>query len=749
MGNSLEPEKTVLVVGDWVVDEHWSIGVHRSSTSSRTGTTHYRALHLPTSTVESLCGAGRTASVLHQIVRGGNRLCNILGIGIWHEKDTGVLAEMLDPVWNCQQTPHQVSGASSPSSGEEKLFNLGRIIAADSRLAEFACGTTRMIRIYQQTGARFSLLQRIDWETQLPDVYRNSEGENVWIGSERQLEDSDLSKFIDRYRATLSGVVIKDLHKGVISDTLIKWLVENLPRVPWFVSTKEWWPSWFDIVKNADVRLVMIPQVATLQAIRKGELNRWITRTGDASDGALYRMDQLGRKFRDRAMIVALPDGLSVLARDRARLGKSGLAGLVQKETGPEALVSGMPMASVFFPALIAHLLQNEDVEFDRLLKKSLAFTHKWMSLEEKRVEEPEYWRPGPDQVLDLDADMEQTALKGQARMFDESWLDLDWEQARREWEATFSNYGILGPRESGRRQSSKEGSMVPAGRKRIEISRSMLEVDGYVCCTKQKRRTLQGIVSEIGSFASHHKRDHKSCMLIASPGSGKTYLVRCIAKSLKLTFLGFNITQMISKGDLLDCFDTIVTNQAQNRDQPLLVFVDEINARLDGQHVYDAFLAPLEEHVYVRAGKTFHIDPCIWVFAGTEFPVDRQEMSRDRSDKASDFVSRLSARPFDLIHSGESDGEERLEKVYLGVSLLRSTFPDVRKVSEKVLRAFHSLPPALEAREVKHFVESFVDIQYGEVKEKNIDDDRLKHHVPDIENWHSLPEGDLVEIRG
>src|SRR5687768_3273937 len=99
----------------------------------------------------------------------------------------------------------------------------------------------------------------------------------------------------------------------------------------------------------------------------------------------------------------------------------------------------------------------------------------------------------------------------------------------------------------------------------------------------KTRRKFLKRMVNVLGL-----------CMFIASPGSGKTYLVRCLAKTLKLRYLGFNITQMISKADLLDCFDTIVTNQAQNREVPLLVFIDEINAKLDNQHVYDTFLAPL-----------------------------------------------------------------------------------------------------------------------------------------------------------
>src|SRR5712692_1388125 len=209
-----------------------------------------------------------------------------------------------------------------------------------------------------------------------------------------------------------------------------------------------------------------------------------------------------------------------------------------------------------------------------------------------------------------------------------------------------------------------------------------MAEVDDYVCLVESKRAALREIVRELQMFRDGRPRRHRSCLLIAPPGSGKTYLVSRLARSLHLRFLHFNITQMLSKHDILDCFDTIITTQFQSRAEGLLVFVDEVNAPLAGQEVYDAFLAPLESGVYVRAGKTFPIAPCAWVFAATKPP------KAGTSSKVSDFVSRLTLEPVTLEVTGKED-DARLEKVYLGVALLRSEFPDVRRITEKVLYAF------------------------------------------------------------
>ena len=54
----------VLVLGDWVIDEHWIIGEHRAPTAARKGGAHYRALHRLNSTIRVTHCAGLTASIL-------------------------------------------------------------------------------------------------------------------------------------------------------------------------------------------------------------------------------------------------------------------------------------------------------------------------------------------------------------------------------------------------------------------------------------------------------------------------------------------------------------------------------------------------------------------------------------------------------------------------------------------------------------------------------------------------------------
>ena len=763
-----KPLKKILIIGDWVVDEHWVIGVHRSVTSSRTGKAHYRALHLSNSTVESLCAAGRTASILDQAKCNGAPYCQIIGVGLWHDDDTDTLTAMLDPKCKEAKTPHQVSRKAS-LNGRKRLFNLSQVLKSRTDCNPgYACGTTRMIRIYQHTGSKFELVQRIDWELRLPSCEasaspdtiirpRHSDDHSAVVMREEDLDDCGLKEWLEANVQDIVAVVIKDVRKGVVSEALISWIVKkfeeankNVPegepkQVPWFISTKAWSPGWFRELPKDQVRLMIIPQMAAQWLVRNSDLNRWITRSGAASSRALKMMERLAEDF-NQALIITLPDGLSLLARDCTLQGDKRV-GFIQTQVGERGLSVGVPMASVFFPAMIAGLMKGEEtkhnVKLEKLLKDALDFTHKWMSIEVKRVEEPETWEPSDEQTLIIepqDADANPRSVK----RFDGNWKQFDWKQALDYWKEAFSNFGII---------EEKPEDPSAKGKKVLELWRSMTEVDGYVCCMKKKRKILQRVVNELGTFDAN-SRDSKSCMFIASPGSGKTFLVRRLAETLNFRFLGFNITQMISKSDLLDCFDTIVTNQAQNRGGKMLVFIDEINAKLDGQHVYDAFLAPLEEGVYVRAGKTFHIEPCVWVFAGTEIPTQNQETKSDKSDKASDFESRLTLEPLDLkirVTDSVEKNEAKVEKIYLGVSLLRAWFPDVRRVSTKVLRAFHTLPPEMEARELKNFVRYFTGIRYSEVRANSVPREKFEKLCGGIDNWSNLPEreADMVEIRG
>jgi hypothetical protein len=615
---------------------------------------------------------------------------------------------MLDDQVSAMHNPHILSGPAASRVENCSLITLADILPS---LKDFAAhvGTAHLMHIYQHTGSKLDLIQRIDWQTRV----------------KQEVPSEDVLVSPDAFQHLIGGVpdaiLVADYGKGVVSEALIRWLLTVAPNARWYVSAKDWRPSWLALLVDADVQLIVITQVAAQLALMRNDIDVWTTRSGCVGERALQQIEELALQFHG-SIVIAQPGGWELIARDR---GISRLAeGIVVSNSGPSQL-DGLPQTSYFTAAAVAYLLNNPSMPVKELVQRSQSFAHAFLRYESQRLEKLDVWTPVNQPSVDVFDTGVYHALD--CRTF-------NWAEEKAGWVSSLSKCGVMVDGDRG---------------KILQLWRTMTEVDGYVCCVKTKRQVLQTLVRQLYAFSRSGRRQQKSWLLIASPGSGKTFLVKRLAKSIGCRFLPFNITQMLSKTDILDCFDSIATTQAQSPEDKVLVFVDEINAKLGSQQVYDSFLAPLEEGIYIRGGKAFHIEPCLWVFAGTEHPL-RAAGGGDRSQKAEDFLSRLSSPPLDLTIKPddiESLKEARIEKVYQGVAILQSFFPDVVAVSERVLHAFHSLPPLLPVRDLEKFIRAFAGVQYGEVRSRNIPMELLQSLSDDISGYENTSDSEMVQI--
>jgi hypothetical protein len=410
---------------------------------------------------------------------------------------------------------------------------------------------------------------------------------------------------------------------------------------------------------------------------------------------------------------------------------------IIQTVKEPRKKVFPMAMASIFFPLMIDAFSKKFQLwkssmnwnlsakNMTTMIGEALRRTHEWIKFEGNRIKKPASWDPTSSPFLTKN-------INSFAQDLHLDFIESNWEYDKMRWLQATNGIGVINTQENGETSVSH-----------FELWRSMSEVEGYVCLDSTKRGALRRLTREVSRFFSGPKRNHSACMLVASPGSGKTYLVRQLAQSMNISSLSFNITQMSSRKDLIDCFDTIATTQARTRGENLVVFIDEINAVLEGNPVYDAFLSPLEDGVYVRGGKVFHIDPCLWIFSGTKDPSlnDANTSAESRAaEKKSDFVSRLSMGIMDIRRPpGSTKGN--IENVYMGVNIIINEFPDVRYISDKILKLFHALPTDVGVRTIKNLVKSFRDIQYGEVWTKNINVTKTKNVMGEeiYEKWSNI----------
>lgn len=731
LSKAFEPSRRlgVLVVGDWMVDEHWVVGKHRAFSSSRTGREHSRALHRETCSVRSLCGAGQVATILHQATSNEQPLFQINGVGIWHPDDEPILRRMLDPRFNVGRTPHLLGCDDYANLNLESPGNIGLYNLSPRQLG-VVTGTTRIIRIYRHRSDQVQLDQRIDWELPLTA----SDFAKIHKGIGKALEELGSSgKIIDH-------IFVKDLLKGAISAELIRWLKHTFKTASWFVSSKAWHPDWFDDLPKSHVRLILVPQQSAQRAISKGAISSssWITTGGVPSQDAIKAVAALASQF-GAAKIVVLPEGMRVIARD------SG-SGYVLPTAGVADTLPFTPMASVFYPAVGAYLM-GTNLGFLGVLQKAIAFTSAWEKSEAQRTV-IDNWTPTTDQVLSLDNKDSVGEMP--------SWREFSWGTLTDEWRQAFSNIGVVVVHESKRNL-----------REEFQLWRAMTNIQGYVACIPSKRRHVLTLLREGLSLkhALQEDRRHKSFFVVDRPGSGKSFLMDCLASTLAMQCLKFNIAALTKKDNLTDCFQKISAAQSESADSTLIVFFDEMNAKPDGQNVYDAFLEPLEDGTYLHDGKTFHLRPCLWVFAGTEAPTAGKSKEH-LSNKAVDFETRLSRPVMHLSRDPRSEeqaerGEERnlerlrrVEQIYLGVATIRQVFPDVTKVSKKVLEAFRLIDPAkVGPRDIRRFVRSFEYVQYGRVMGINLPDlwhEQMEVDDHQFETWKNEEDNEtsLVEIR-
>ena len=173
-------------------------------------------------------------------------------------------------------TPHQITRTDKKGAKQPQLINL----VHQTRTGRQP-GTTRVIRVYQQTGSKVDIADRIDWEIKKP--------ESGWLSK------ADLKSHVELCKVLASdppdAVVVKDLLKGAVSSDLIGFLASKLGKVPWFISSKTYRPGWPQFIERESIRLLEIPQAAAQDAVDKGPsekgLDAWLTPTGKPSKHGL------------------------------------------------------------------------------------------------------------------------------------------------------------------------------------------------------------------------------------------------------------------------------------------------------------------------------------------------------------------------------------------------------------------------------------------------------------------------------
>lgn len=660
----------VIIIGDWVVDHYWFIARHNSDISAFTGHDHYKISSKAGDPIVALCGAGDTTRIIsEQNARGGYPL-QLKALGYWHADETNFLADLLnDPNEGREYYAHARFGGTFKRRSAPRNVEI-------STMADHA-DTIKMIRLYQHVGTAFEQLSRIDWDRRAHIDYHGTQADVV--------DRLDI-------KGPVAAVVVHDLGKGAITEVLVRALSKRYPNADWYVRSKEHPRAWLTLLHDAG-RLalnVVGPETVAFE----DPWDRWVVDKKPTHEVMRFLNEMKGKT---RCLVtpkheMVIKDVVTSTHVERCIVGGS---------SEPGARITHLGWCTRVFSSLVFKMIRNNSAlpEGEDEVQKTVVSVIKEAD-SRPRVVDPFAW-----QRASIDG--------GYAR-------PMEWKKTLSEWDMSSSEQGII---DTPLLSSGRGG-----GVRRLELWRATSLLPGYITCVEAKRQMIKRIAKAVVGFRKAHRPTRAlSVLLTADPGAGKSSLVRALANATDFSFIQSNITQMLHRDELLHLFDAIATRQA-NGTRPVMVYVDEINALLESDHVFSAFLSPLEEGSYLRQGRRISLRPCVWVFVGTAGK-DGVADEYTRSDKYSDFLSRMSMQErMDYAHlkqlynnNRKLELEARLEQVYLGVTLLRQFHPDLVSVEHAVMHAFYDLnPEECPARQIRRDASNVRNVQDGRITRRN-----------------------------
>lgn len=664
---------------------------------------------------------------------------DLFGLGNWYKDDTEIIEHLIHARDRSEGGYAAIASfCIEPQKCKDKV---DIILGALRPLYP----TIRVIRQYNLKGNEFKQTNRIDWEPS-SELLKSPKYNPEEVTFSELLEKTLSSKQID-------AIVIEDHNKGVIEEGIIDALnkYSNAQKAKWYIRTKRKGDELKKLLEriNKEIELLVLgPEVASRSYPCEALLVNKTKITRQAFDLIKELKEKYNIYEKRLKNIVLLSDErevLAVLKNDKCIAGKSSKTPTQLNQVG---------WTTVLFASLTHEMYKNvgekcegKSIESDNI-KNAINYTDKLggvsvpesirLNEESKTEESDDGLKPEPD-VKDLTDTWDEIARK---------WRQAMGRDEKEGSQNEIETYGII----TKKNKDKKE-------KKVLEVWRGSTDLPGYLVWVDGKRQYIKQIWQKLSEFKTTADINrHIAILLHADPAAGKSFLAEKLSDSIDFKFIQRDITQMIHCDDLLDLFDDIATAQAEKGSR-VLVFVDEINARLEGNHVYGAFLTPIESGYYIRRGVKFKLKPCVWIFAGTKSASKEEEK---KEEKLPDFKSRMTIivdmdyKSLEEKYKNEPGvaqlkKEAKLEQVYIGAIKIRDHFPDVSKVSEAILKKFYELDPSDNPyREIRKLAASLQNVQYGIVKRKNCTSYEWKERLgPEYSDWSNEEENekDFIEL--
>ena len=449
----MEKGKTVVIIGDWFIDENWLMSKHESYSSSHIGNIHYLSKHKFNKRMISLCGAPELLVALKSYFDDKHQgMYEFIGFGAWNKYDEDILQCTFCPKQSPQKriTPFALKSLLNVKIENNRRYcpyeiNTGKCNKNESTECNYAlynlCNlaktellpTNRIIRCYEGHGGdRPNLLYRFDW--QLPIDKEN---------------DLDYNKFDNLQNKDIAAVVIEDHGKGVINDISIKKLSDrlNLKEVNWYVRSKIDNPKWMEVLKNNSditVRLNVIDYKLAehWHGKRSWNYGKVLSRAaletlGDLTGDTIYKHgNPVNQDDRERGNYIS--KRAAIIFDNNTAIAKDGDTCFNFYRSVGEKQKINVGRTTMFCAALIAQDLSDPNrMCFGTQCHNSLLVAHKWSEQASNawQTEEPHFYGNYQSVLNNYLNLSNKEIVEPFKRSYKNEWLS---------WNSSSSDYGIV-----------------------------------------------------------------------------------------------------------------------------------------------------------------------------------------------------------------------------------------------------------------------------------------------------------------
>jgi len=710
-----EESINILVVGDWIVDEDWVMMPERSETSAKQSDEkhfHTAFTRLDVAT-KRLCGASLTASALRGYLKtkdpDGPRY-NVFGMGVWHPEDNGYMELLFKKDALLGANPFRISSPdiSGNNQGEENLFNLAR--EGD------ICATTRVVRSF--TGHKGTLprsMSRYDWHLKWQPCL-----ENMRI---KEIIKQRVKQNIDKIRSKvghLDAVVLADFNKGLITKDLLLYLAEEIQDLKssngliWFYRSKQLKPlDWREDLKlgeNDRIIQFIDPRIAKKFA----EGKTLIFESEITSDGLHFL--EMHKPDVAHAKIAVLFQDNSCIAYQAGEDNSKGSIWVLYSGYKMNYITRGR--SSIFLASLVLMELSGKKeylgspTKEDKFgqncsiaLSNGIKWCHDCVSI----------WNTGVD-ISQVSAEIQNAIKYTEPASNVKISGPYQWSRINDEWEEA---------------QNVRNSACIykkDDDHPRLEVWRAHTVLNDYTVLDENRKKNILNLTNAIQVFLELDEKDKQRPLISlvkAGPGSGKTFLAKCLAKNFNLELFECNMAQLTGFDGLIHFFDQVDTAQREGR--KILMFLDEVDSLVNGESAFSFLLELMWCGQYYRNGLKNTLKPFPGVFA-----MSRDQSSREFKTDHPKFPD-LKSRIYGI--NCELKDFTPIESIYLFVKLLDRYFGQIAYVEKYVLEVVSKTELKYGPRSLELLISLFKGIKRDSITRENLPDEsriqELEEHFP------------------